>query len=124
VLVAERQPCADEEATAVLRPGLEIAAIQRHALAHADEPVTAADAVPGAPTVSVIDDLELERLAPVADAHVRRRRTGVPERVRQCLLHDAIGGEINPTRERPLRALDLQLDHEPGAAHGCGTSGP
>jgi hypothetical protein len=41
----------------------------------------------------------------------------VLERVRQCFLHDAVGGEIDTERYRPTRPLDTHLDRQSRLTH-------
>ena len=67
---------------------------------------------------AVVDDLDLERVGAVAQRAPRRARSpGVLERVRERLLHDPVGGQVDARRQRPRLALDAQLDRQPGAAH-------
>ena len=37
-------------------------------------------------------------------------------RVGEALLHDPVGGEVDPWRERDSLAVDVHLDGQPGAA--------
>ena len=66
--------------------------------------------------VAVVGDLEVERLACVAEDDSSRRRPRVLERVRERFLDDPVRGEIEPGAERFRRAVDVDLDREPGAA--------
>ena len=76
--------------------GLELAAAEGDALAHAD-------AVPAAVVRvlvrAVVRHFDLDILARVADGDPGMSRARVLERVRQCLLHDPVGGE---GRRRPV----------------------
>ena len=74
---SDRQQDADGEAAARAAAGVEAAAVERDPLAHADEPVAAARDAAAGLAGAVVDDLELERVAPVADVdawRARRRR--------------------------------------------------
>src|SRR5439155_3287562 len=66
---------------------------------------------------AVVADLELERRLPVADDDRRLRAPGVLERVRERLLHDPVGGEVDSRRQRCLLTLDPQLDRQARLAH-------
>ena len=44
-------------------------------------------------------------------------RSGVLESVRQRLLHDPVGGQLDCRRQRSRRALDLERDLEAGRAN-------
>ena len=44
---------------------------------------------------AVVLDLDLDVVARVADGDPGARRAGVLERVRQSLLHDPVGGEVD-----------------------------
>ena len=61
-------------------------------------------------------DLELERLARVADDHVRAGGAGVLERVRERLLDDPVGGQVDPGRERPGSPSIVSSTGSPAAA--------
>src|SRR5436190_19995338 len=76
---------------------------------HADEPV----AVTRLRSAGARDDhLELELVRPIPDDDPRSGVTGVLPRVRQRLLHDAIGREVDPGRETHRLALDVQVDRK------------
>src|SRR3954468_16112557 len=89
----ERQAGTDAEAARGSRPHIQLTAVQRHALAHADEAVAARLSLlcPG----SVVDDLQRQRVLLVAERHACACGTRVLERVGQRLLHDAIGGHLD-----------------------------
>ena len=113
----ERQLRTDPEAAAAPPPGLELAAVELHALAHADEAVAAVAAEPLARRAgAAVGDLELELALAPAHVHLGGRVVGVLERVRQPLLHDAEGGEVEPGGQRAPLALDVQLDRQAGLA--------
>ena len=65
---------------------------------------------------AVVGDFELELFRGVADPYGRARVAGVLQRVRQRLLHDSIGGELDPERQFASLALHLELDGQPGLA--------
>ena len=81
-------------------------AVEGDALAHADEAVPAARGAWRA-AGAVVDDLELERVGAVRDAHGGVRMAGVLERVRERLLHDPVGGELEPDGQVARLAIDL-----------------
>jgi hypothetical protein len=88
--------------------GLERAAVECDPLAHSDQAVSGAvDA--DRPAVAVVDDVELERALPVADGDLGGGASCVLDHVRQCFLHDAVGGEVDPGRQVHGLALDPQL---------------
>ena len=76
----------------------------------------------------------VELAGAVADRHARAAPGRVLERVGQRLLHDPVGGQVDPARQRAHLALDAQLDRQPRLAHlgrrgrrraarlGCGAS--
>jgi hypothetical protein len=66
---------------------------------------------------TVVRNFELERLLPVANYHVRLRRSGVLARVRERLLHDPVAGEVDSPRKRSRLVLDRKLDGQPSRAH-------
>src|SRR6266545_6618113 len=91
-------------------PGLEFSAVDRHALAHAHEPVAAlvAAAVAGA----VVAHGHVDTPVAVADDHLRVLGTGVLERIREALLNQAVRGEIDAGRKLNGRALDPQFNRK------------
>src|SRR4029453_5001981 len=114
--------CADDEAANWMRTGFDRAAVHRHALAHTREPVTAG-AVLALRRPPVVRDLEVDGVPAVADGPPRVRGPCVLDRVRQRLLDDPVGGEVEAGRELDRVALDCQLDGEPGPLWGmigCG----
>src|SRR6478672_10683616 len=92
---------------------VETAAVERDALAHADEAVTATRNWRG-DACAVVGDLELERVRSVANVDARVRLTCVLERVRQRLLHDPEGGQLDADGQLSSLAFDLELDGEAG----------
>ena len=56
-----------------------------------------------------------------ADPAARARGPGVLDRVGESLLHDPVGGEVDPGRERARSPSNSQLDVRP-AARVCSTS--
>src|SRR5205823_4776186 len=83
---------------------------------HPDEPVPGAVHTRVRPH-AVIEDLELDRRRFVADDHLRLGPTGVLERVRERLLHDSVGGEIDAGRQWHRLALDAQVDAQARVAY-------
>jgi hypothetical protein len=64
----------------------------------------------------VVAHVQLHVVGAVAHAHVGRRPPGVLDRVGDRLLHHAVGGELDPGRERAALALDRQLHRQPGGS--------
>ena len=98
------------------RPGRQLAAVERHALAHADEPVPAAVGRRVVPP-AVVGHLEAQLARAVLQAHRRARRAGVPEGVGQALLHDPVGGQVDAGRQRPGLPPDRDGHRQTGVAH-------
>ncbi len=96
-------------------PDSQLAAAERDALAHADEPVAAA--VARVVAVAVVGHFDLDILSGVPDGDPRVRRAGVLERVRQRLLDDPVRREVDARRELDGRPLDRQLDRQARLAH-------
>src|SRR5262249_8421393 len=71
-------------------------------------PVVATDRRGGRPAPPVVIDLNYETCRCVIEANGRRGRAGVPAYVRQRLLHDAVGSELDGGGERPHLAVELQ----------------
>ena len=94
---------------AVARPALDHASVQRDALAHAREPVAAPRVAVAQP---VVRDLELERVRLPVHRDPGVGRPCVLERVRQRLLDDAVGGEVDSRLQLARLPLDLELDRE------------
>ena len=111
----EREPGGDAEAAARPRASLERAAVERYALAHADQPVARPVACAQGATAVVLDQ-QLQRTRQVADPDGCARRPGVLDRVCEPLLDDPVGGEVDPGREGGPLALQLELDVEAGGA--------
>src|SRR5207244_6443845 len=66
---------------------------------------------------AVVDDLQVVRVCAVADVDPGVRLTRVLERVRERLLHDPVGRQLDPDRERAPLAVDVELDRKPRLAH-------
>src|SRR5919201_4775307 len=107
----DRKPRAKPVAAAYARSGLELAAVDRHALAHVDEAVSALVAV--APARAVVAHGELDVPVAVANEPLRRMRPRVLEAVRQALLDEPVRGEVDPGRKLLGRAFDAELDRKP-----------
>src|SRR5213076_112 len=93
--------------------GVEAAAVERHTLAHAHEAVPAG-CCRRRGSGAVVGDLELERVRRVADLDPRPRLARVLQRVRQRLLHDPVGGQLDPDWELAWLTFDLELDGKAG----------
>ena len=99
-----RQPRAHDEA-APDRPRPQLAAAQRDALAHADQPLPAArEPVDRGAVGDAVGDLDLEHLRRPAQDDTRPAAAAVLERVGQALLHEPEGGQVDAGRQRPGRA--------------------
>ena len=61
---------------------------------------------------TVVDDLELERVAAVLDPHGSGPARGVLAGVGECLLNDPVGGDVERRRQEPPFALDGEGDVE------------
>src|SRR5437763_3147952 len=110
----DRKPRAKPVAAARPRSGLELAAVDGHALAHADEAVSTLVAV--APARAVVAHGELDVPVAVADEHLRLAGSRVLQRVRQALLDEPVLGEVDSGRQLLRRAFDAQLDRKPSVA--------
>src|SRR5207342_3190546 len=103
----------NEVAAVVRRAGVQVPAEDRDPLAHADQAAAGGGDVqlrPAAPAPQV--DVDAVGAAVVADAH--RGPRGVLEDVGQALLHDPVDGEIHAGREAARRAVEYQVNVEPG----------
>ena len=111
-----RQSRADDEAAAD-RARAQLAAAQRDALAHADQPLPAAgEPVGGGAVGDVVGDLDLEHLRRPAQDDPRPAAAAVLERVGQALLHERKAVRSTPGASGAGSALDAQLHVEPGVA--------
>ena len=99
-----------EKPPLVAGAGREFAAHDRGPLAQPDEPVAGAAALP--PAAAVVDDLELNGIETVGDAHTRASRPCVLERVRQRLLNDPVGRQVDAWRQLDRLSLDIDLDRQ------------
>src|SRR5919198_1999807 len=95
------EPRAKPVAAADPGPGLELAAVDRHALSHADEAVAALVAVAAAGAVVAHGELDVP--VAVADEHLRLVRPGVLDGVRQAFLDEPVRGEVDAGRKRLRR---------------------
>jgi hypothetical protein len=66
---------------------------------------------------AVVDHFEFDVVVSVANRHPRVCGSRVFERVRQGLLHDPVGGEVDAGRQRSRLALDRELDRQPHSAN-------
>ena len=109
------QDRADAVPALLARTGADRAAEHRRALAHAAQSVTGG-LCPGRGGGAVVLDRHLERVGPEAEADGRVRGTGVPAHVRQRLLDDPVGAQLEARREWTDRSLDAELDVESAPA--------
>ena len=98
-----------------------VAAQHRHPFPHADQAV--AGSRPRRASCACVADLERDRSLLVPHRHVRPRRPGVLERVRERLLDDPVGGELDAERQLAPLSLDLELDRQSGLGHLRGEAG-
>src|SRR5581483_6351649 len=96
------------------RAGLELAAVDRDALAHPDQAVPSFVAV--AVAAPVVAHRQLDVPVAVADEHLRPARPRMLERVRQALLNEAVRGQVDARRQLLRLALDPELDRQAGLA--------
>src|SRR5439155_23456308 len=106
--LSQWEPRAQPVAAPGTRPRLELAAVDRDALPHSNEAVTAAAPVPAA--VAVVGHEDLHLALPVPDDHAGPARPGVLDRVGQTLLNESVGREVDSGRKRRRRPLDPELD--------------
>ena len=66
---------------------------------------------------AVVTDLHLEAVGPVVQDDGRLRRAGVFECVRQGLLDDPVGVDLDSRGQPPGGAVDLELHRQPRLAH-------
>src|SRR5438067_4901413 len=106
---------AEDEAALARGARAHLAAIDLHALADTDEAV----AVPIAwrRPAAVVAYLDVELIGAVPHHHVGLAGVRVFEHVGQVFLDDAVGGEVESTRERDRLAVDVQVNRETGMAH-------
>ena len=71
-----------------------------------------------------VGDLDLQRGGVVADADLRGRAAGVLERVRQGLLDDPVGRQLDARIERARLALDRRARPADPVARTCSSSSP
>src|SRR5262245_50642161 len=108
------KPCA--RGVTALGPGpcLELGAGDHHALQHANEAVAAPPAVAAAG--AVVGHGYLDAAASVANDHVRLGRPRVLDRIREALLNEAVGRQVDAGRQLDGVALDPQVDRQTGLA--------
>src|SRR6476619_1007035 len=106
----------DAEAAAVTGACFERTATQCDAFSHAGKAVPRA--VGRRLRAAVVRYLELELVVAPPQRDPGLGGAGVLERVRQSLLDEAVGGEVDARRQLSLRALHVEVDLEPGLAHG------
>src|SRR4051794_35733650 len=109
----EREARADAEAAAGSGSDLELAAVEGDPLAHADQSVPAVRLARCAGAIVV--DLEPQRVRLVVHSDPCARGAGVLERIRERFLHDAIGGELDPGRQRLGLAVDDEVRWQAGS---------
>src|SRR6266550_1589993 len=89
----------------------ELAPVDRDALAHADEAVTASAAV--APAPAVVADRQLDVSVLVAHDDFGPLRPSVLERVRKAFLDEPVGGQVKTGRKLDRLSLNPQVDGQP-----------
>jgi hypothetical protein len=83
-------------------------------LRHVGRDQAVADAVDGrGGTAPVVDYVELERLGAITDYNLGAGGARMLDDVRQRLLHDPVGGEVDPGRNMHGLPLEPQLHREP-----------
>ena len=110
----QRQPSAELEPPWLYRPGPELSAVHRHALAHPDQAVTAIRR--GGLAASVVGHDDLDRVRLVAQQYLGLLRACMLESVRQTLLHEPVGREVEDSGERYRFTFDPKLHREPRLA--------
>ena len=119
----QRQAGVDAEAALGQRPGLERAAEHRRALAHPGDAAAAAvrgrRASPPRPSSRTSSS---STPGARAHGHLGAARARVAQRVRERLLDDPVGGQVDPRgqRGRVAGALARHRDLEPGGAQRLG----
>ncbi len=110
---------AQDEAPSICRPGGHLAAVDLDALADARPARARGRRCLAVPTPSSrTSSSQLRGL--VANGHVGLAGASVLEHVRQGLLHDPVGGEIDPRRQRHRRPLDVHADGQARSADLAG----
>src|SRR3954447_21264151 len=117
-----RQQDAEPEPAVLHRSRLELPAGQGAPLPDADQPLPAAGDV-ARRAGPVVGDLELEASRTVPDTDVDLPAPGVLERVGESLLHDPVGGHLDPAGKTGASPAHCQLPRKAGAPqprHECG----
>jgi hypothetical protein len=99
---------------------LQVAAEHLDPFAHADQAVTGACpavADRGHRAAAVVGHLDPDVLVTVADHDLGAGRAGVLDHVGQGLLHDPVGGQVDPGGQRRRRPLHLQPHSQAGLGH-------
>ena len=101
---------------AALRPrtGVQQAAVDRHALTHADEPVTGPGLVVSR-SAAIVGDIELQLAGAGTHLDGHMRGPGALDGVGERLLDDAVGGEAESRRQPVRLALDAHVDLQAAA---------
>src|SRR5262249_62106916 len=107
-----RKPCRHGEAAPGAWTRGQAAAVDRRPLAHTDQAVPAAASVWSGVRRPVVDDLEVDSVPAERDPNRDACRRRVLERVRERLLDDAVGGEVDPGGQCSALAGDLDVDLE------------
>ena len=100
--------------------GLELAAVDRDPLAHADQAVAAALAA--AVSGAVVGDGQLDVAVAVADDHLGALCARVLDRVGQALLDESVGGQVD-ARRQGLRRLPRSAARPASPPRASGRSG-
>jgi hypothetical protein len=109
----------DRVASVPARAGVQLAAEQVDPFPHPGQPVTGLVGG-GGWGLAIIGDVKSESVGVVVDDNARPRRSGVFEGVRERLLDDAVGGQVEAGGQRPRPALHPDLDFDAGVLHGLG----
>src|SRR5262245_51611713 len=107
-LALHGKACAQGVTAFGARPGLELAAVDRHPLPHPDEAMPASTAVAAAG--AVVGHRDLDAPVSVANDHVRLGRPRVLDRVREPFLYEPVRRQVDPRGQLDGLALDAQLD--------------
>src|SRR5438128_9053352 len=89
----DREPGTKPVAAPRSRTSLQLAAVDRDALAHPDEAVPASVAAAGA--AAVVAHRQLDVPVAVANHDLRPQRAGVLEGIRQALLDEPVGSQVD-----------------------------
>src|SRR5437764_2446662 len=112
----EGQAGVDGEAAGGIAPRAQLTTEERDPFAHPDQSMSGRRRRIGAVAGTVIADVDGEHGFRVVHPDVDAAGAGVLEHVGGCLLHDSIGRQVDPRRQRPRLALHSRIDLEPRGA--------